>query len=139
MEEKHMQLYLVISTAWTVFLVIGDWLLFRKAGRPGIFSIIPFVNSITEYSICWSGWIGFLYFLLMSSANVLGIMTLTDHNFAVPTAILSTLAAVISGVESVKLSESFGKGIGYGIFLFIFSGLGRAILGLGTAEYRGKP
>ena len=31
--------------------IIGDWLLFRKAGRAGILSLIPVVNVMVEYSI----------------------------------------------------------------------------------------
>ena len=37
---------------WLVLGIIGDWMLFRKAGRPGILSLIPGVNLLVEYSIC---------------------------------------------------------------------------------------
>ena len=42
----------IVPALWLLLGIIGSWLLFRKAGRPGILSLIPGVNLIVEYSIC---------------------------------------------------------------------------------------
>ena len=39
---------------------------------------------------------------------------------------------------SMKLAKSFGKGVFFGLFLFLFGNFGRVILGLSSAQYVGK-
>ena len=125
---------IILGAVWLTVLVIGDWLLFRKAGRAGVLSLIPVVNMLVEYSICWSGFVGLLYVLLLGAC---GYFAQSD---ATPLAgILGLLTVIIHWIESRKLAKSFGKGFLYGLFLFFFGRLARVILGLGSAEYRGKP
>ncbi len=62
------QVSLVISTAWAVLAVVGRWLLFRKAGKPGWHSIIPILNAYDEYDLCWKGGKVFLAALLTGIA-----------------------------------------------------------------------
>ena len=47
-------------------------------------------------------------------------------------------ALVLHIMQSIKLAKSFGKGVGYGIFLIILGPLARVILGLGDSEYIGQ-
>ena len=132
--EVFMEQYqLIILVVWLVVMVIGDWLLFRKAGRSGLLSLIPVVNLLVEYSICWSGFVGVLYFALLTAASYF------SQSDMVPLAgILGLLAMVMHWIESQKLSRSFGKGFLYGLFLFFFDRFARVILGLSSATYKGK-
>lgn len=118
---------------WLVLGIIGDWMLFRKAGRPGILSLIPGVNVLVEYSICWSGFIGLIYFFLLG-----GISYFYGAEHTVPAGAAGLVAAIIHWIESQKLARSFGKGFGSGLLLFFFGRLARVILGLSSAEYVGK-
>ena len=45
--------------------------------------------------------------------------------------------AVLHFIQSVKLSKAFGKGVFYGILLFLFGPIFRVVLGLGKSEYLG--
>ena len=124
---------LIIIAVWFVMTVVGDWLLFRKAGRPGILSLIPGVNMIVEFSICWSGFVGLIYFLLIG-----GIDYFTQAEMAPPAGITGLIIVIIRWVESQKLARCFGKGFGSGLLLFLFGRVARVFLGLSSAEYVGK-
>lgn len=122
-----------------VLAVVGRWLLFRKAGKPGWHSIIPILNAYDEYDVCWKGGKVFLAALLVGVAA--GCVTAGQDN-----PVLMGVAAVaviwvitIHWKQSMKLAASFGKGGGTGFLLFLFDKLGRVILGLSGAEYVGKP
>ena len=122
-----------------VLAVVGRWLLFRKAGKPGWHSIIPILNAYDEYDVCWKGGKVFLAALLVGVAA--GCVTAGQDN-----PVLMRVAAVaviwvitIHWKQSMKLAASFGKGGGTGFLLFLFGKLSRVILGLSGAEYVGKP
>lgn len=55
--------------------IVACWLLFKKAGKPGWASIVPFYNVYTLFEITWgSGW-RFLMLLIPIYNIVLGIQT----------------------------------------------------------------
>ncbi len=118
---------------WLILGIIGDWMLFRKAGRAGVLSLIPGVNLVVEYSICWSGWIGLIYFFLIG-----GINYFYGAEQTAPAGVTGLILLIIHWIESQKLARCFGKGFGSGLLLFLFGRLARVILGLGRAEYVGK-
>ena len=136
MDEQSVQL--MIGTAWVVLSVVAKWLLFRKAGRPGWFSIVPVVNIFTEFSICWNGWKCLLQILLVGAAMYCGSAGQDDPVMMGIAAVTLLWAFIIHWRESMKLAASFGKGFLYGLFLVFFDKLGRVILGLSSAEYIGR-
>ncbi len=118
---------------WLVLGIVGDWMLFRKAGRPGILSLIPGVNLLVEYSICWSGFVGLIYFFLIG-----GINYFYGAEQTAPAGVAGLIIVIIHWIQSQKLARCFGKGFGSGLLLFLFGRLARVILGLSSAEYVGK-
>ena len=124
---------LIIPILWLVLSIVGSWLLFRKAGRPGILSLIPGVNLIVEYSICWSWLFGLIFLLLAGGANYC-----VGAEQSIPAGIAGIIVIILHFVESQKLARSFGKGFLYGLFLFLFDRFARVVLGLGGARYVGK-
>ena len=128
------QMIIVIAPAvWLLLGIIVSWLLFRKAGRAGILSLIPGVNLIVEFSICWSWLVGLIFFLLIGGANYC-----VGAEQTTPAGAVGLLALILHWVESQKLARSFGKGFLYGLFLFFFDRFARVILGLSSARYVGK-
>ena len=128
---------LSVIVAWMVLNIIADWLLFKKALKPGWHSLIPFLNTYDEYDICWSGNMGILYLLLFLGTQM--VPQNSDSSMLVFLAgIASLIMLVLHFRESIKLAKSFGKGTGYGIFLFFFDRVGRIILGLGDSKYIGR-
>ena len=123
----------IVPALWLLLGIIGSWLLFRKAGRPGILSLIPGVNLIVEYSICWSWIFGLIFFLLIGGANYF-----TGAEQTMPAGIAGIVTVILHWIESQKLARSFGKGFLYGLFLFFFDRFARVILGLSSARYVGK-
>lgn len=126
-------LIFAVPILWLVLSIIGSWLLFRKAGRPGILSLIPGVNLIVEYSICWSWLFGLIFLLLAGGANYCA-----GADQTAPAGVAGIIVLILHWVESQKLARSFGKGFLYGLFLFFFDRFARVILGLGGARYVGK-
>ena len=42
-------------------------------------------------------------------------------------------------MESKKQAKAFGKGTGFGVFLFLLGPIARLVLGFGSAQYQGNP
>ena len=124
---------IIALVVWLILTVVGSWLLFRKAGRLGILSLIPGVNLIVEYSICWSWFFGLIFVLFLGGANYCA-----GAEQAMPAGIVGIIALIFHWIESQKLARSFGKGFLYGLFLFFFDRFARVVLGLSSARYTGK-
>lgn len=135
---NEMALNLGVAGAWIVFRVIGDFLIFRKAGKPGWHSIIPVLHMYDEYDICWQGSNGFWAAVCL----IITYMSYHPEGEAGGMVLIPAIAAlvylILEFMESRRLAWSFGKSSLFGIFLFIFGGLGRIILGLGGSSYKGK-
>ena len=102
-------MYLVIIA----LMIVANWKIFTKAGRPGWASIIPFYNLYTEFEIVgMNGWLFLL--LLVPIANI-----------------------VILIMYNIKLANVFGKGTGFAIGLIFLNMIFSLILAFGSAEYQG--
>ena len=132
------QTSLVISTAWAVLAVVGRWLLFRKAGKPGWHSIIPILNAYDEFDLCWKGGKVFLAALLAGVAAGCAAAGQDSPALMGVAALAVIWIIVIHWKQSMKLAAAFGKGGVTGFLLFLFDKPGRVILGLSGAEYVGK-
>ena len=126
---------LAMSVFGGLFLIIGRWCLLRKAGKHGWHSLIPFLSTYKEYSICWNGWLGLLAELCTLAFFASGSLGLEGVvRYALP-----LVGFLISIPESLKLTKAFGKGTFVGVLLCIpgLRGLGRFILGVSKAKYQG--
>lgn len=105
---------LVVSLAVAVFVIAAMWKVFAKAGQPGWAAIVPFYNVYVMLKVAGRpGWWLVLYFIPL--VNI-----------------------IISVIVSIDLAKSFGKGGAFGFFgLWLFSIVGYAMLGFGSARYRG--
>ena len=154
--ELSERLQIIIPIAWAVLAVVGRWLLFRKAGKPGWLSIIPILSDYDEFAICWRGGKYFLSLILSFIGIGCGkmvedktILTGLIGNNAAQVEQVSTILLIVGGLallwvliihlrQSVKLARSFDRGLLVGLLLFLFDRIGRVILGLGPAKYVGK-
>ena len=129
----------VILIIWWVLQIVGNWKIFEKAGKPGWHSIVPFLNTYDEYDLCWNGAFGLLYLLALVVANSVSAEAAQESGML--TAVVgaaAVVALVLQIIESNKLAKSFGKGLGYTIFLIFFDRIARIILGFSDAKYIGK-
>ena len=123
----------LIALALTGMLLctIGRWGLFRKAGKPGWYSLIPGLSSYQEYALCWNGWFGLVAFLCRVGAAA-AVFFAKNYSLAV---VLVTVEFVFTLLESFRLSKAFGKGAGTGILLALFKQPARFVFGLCKAKY----
>ena len=126
----------ILSLVWYILAAIGDWMLFKKAGKKGWHSIVPILNIYDEYDICWKGSKG-IFYLFLNLVMGVGI-AVQEAPFLIAALIAGVWALTLLIRQSFKLSRSFGHGAGFGIFLLLFDRLGRIILGLGKSKYVGK-
>lgn len=106
---------MVVSLVLAVISIIALWKIFEKANVAGWKSLIPIYSSICLYKITWgSGWVFLTCFVPIVNV-VIGIITM--H----------------------KLSQSFGKGVGFTIGLILLRPIFILILAFGSAEYNAIP
>src|SRR5690242_15167723 len=83
----------ILSFLWYVLIAIALWMVFKKAGWPGVLALIPIVNIVILVKIAGlSGWWSLLY--LIPIVNV-----------------------VFSIVVAIKLGAAFGKSAVWSFFL----------------------
>lgn len=105
--------YLIIGLIVAVLLIVAEWKIFTKAGKPGWHSIIPLLNLYDLFEIAgYSGWM-FLTLLIPCVGWIFMILML------------------------IKLAKAFGKGTGFAIGLIFLTNIFLLILGFGSAQYVG--
>lgn len=102
----------ILSFLWYVLVAIAMWMVFKKAGWPGILALIPIVNIVILVKIAgYSGWMSLLY--LIPIVNV-----------------------VFSIIVAIKVGAAFGKGAAWSFFLlWLIAFIGYFIIGFGDAQY----
>ena len=128
-----------ICVVWFILQVIADWKIFKKAGIPGWKSIIPFYNYYVEYGLCWNAMYGLVYAVtLYLSQYIQGGDTFAGTMKSVILIVLAVIGVVLHFKESMNLSKSFNKGVGFGVGLFLLGPIWRLALGFGNAKYVGN-
>ncbi|MBX2842401.1 MAG: hypothetical protein KTR26_11565 [Flammeovirgaceae bacterium] len=106
-------LFLVFGLAISLFLIIAQWKIFEKAGKPGWACLVPFYNIIVLLEIVGKPW----WWLLLMFVPI---------------------ANIVVGIWAINLlSKSFGKDEGFTLGLLFLSFIFYPILGFGSAEYKG--
>ena len=106
-------IYVIISLAVGLLVVIGMWLIFSKAGKPGWAAIIPLYNIYVLLQVVGRpGWWLILFFIPFVNL-IVGILVFVD------------------------LAKSFGKSGGYAVGLIFLSFIFIPMFGFGSAKYVG--
>lgn len=101
----------LIGLALVVFIIIANWKMFEKAGKPGWASIVPIYNTVILFEIIGYKWY-YVFFLCLGAVPFVGQVAL----------ILFTIS------YSIKLAKSFGQSVGFGIGLALVQPIFVAIL-----------
>lgn len=105
--------FLYVCLAVIVLVVIAQWKVYEKAGKPGWAAIIPIYNIIVLMQIIGKPpWWVILYFI--PGINIIFVIWATN-----------------------LLSKSFGKDEAFTVGLLLLSVIFWPILGFGGAEYQG--
>lgn len=119
-------LVIVLWVGFVLFLVVGMWKVFTKAGVAGWHSLIPILNTYSLVKITGLHEIWFLYIF------VIGLLS-------IPAWILSLALLYLTYIFMRELRRSFGLSDSpLSVILFmLFSGIALPLLGLGNAQYQG--
>ena len=116
----------LLMIAFYVIVVIGLWKTFIKAGHPGWAAIIPFYNMYIWVQIAgrpiWWFWV-------MLGGVLLGWIPILGWILIIGVWVMSLLLAL-------DVAKNFGQGTGFGILLWLFSGIMYLVLGFGNYQYR---
>jgi hypothetical protein len=104
---------LLVALAILVAVVGGTWLTFSKAGEPGWAAIVPIYNVYVMIEIGGNEW-WYLLLLLVPVVNVF-----------------------VTAKISIDLAKSFGRGVLFGLGLWLLPFVFFPVLGFGDARYRG--
>lgn len=115
---RYMSIALVVCY---VLQVIAMWKIFTKAGEAGWKSLIPIYNIVTMFKVAGiTPWLVLAY--LLAVIPVIGSL-------------------IVLGIQiyfNVKLSKSFGKGVGFAVGLILLTPIFYLILGFGNSTYVGS-
>ena len=128
----------ICGTFVFVLYIIGLWKVFNKMGEKGWISLIPVYNFYVLYKRSWTGK-AFVAVLIAVVASILLQMTPAYQNYNIFVDFLlkalNVLVGIIGLIMNIKLAKCFGKGILFGICLFILAPAFLLILGFGSARY----
>ena len=118
----------VFAIIISLFAVVGQWKMFKKAGKNGWEALVPIYN---QYILCKiTGvnpiWIAILFgSVLLAAIPVIG-------------SIVSMLVSIYFPILlAISTAKSFGKDDVWGLGLFFFAPIFYMILGFGASEYVG--
>ena len=131
----------IIAAIWYVIKAIADWKIFKKAGKKGWWSLIPFLNEWHETDLCWNSQMAWVNIALMIVCGVLSsaVQNQTETNFlTIIAGIVGVAYLVFQIIQEKKLAAAFGKGTGFFIGLILLNPIFKIILGFGSAQYQGR-
>ena len=113
MQSPTSSLGVIVYLLFVIFYLAGFWKIFKKAGRPGWASLIPFYNFYVLTKIAdRPAW--YLILLFFPITNIFAFCSICNG-----------------------ISTKFGKDIGYTLGLIFLGFIFFPILGFGNAQYDG--
>jgi len=103
----------IISLAVCIFILVCEWKIFKKAGKPGWACIIPIYNAYVLFDIIYGKGVKFLL-LLVPLLNI-----------------------VVAIAAAIRIAHVYGKSTGFGILNLFLPIIAEPILAFGDAEYKG--
>ncbi len=122
-----------------ILSIVGYWKVFEKAGVAGWKCLIPFYNEFTAYGIAWKPYFYIILFVANAVANYLNTLDPRTMLMSAIITIFGIVTTIIQIIYSIRMSKSFGHGIGFAIGLLILPSIFTIILGFGSSTYKGQP
>lgn len=119
---------LVIFLIISIICIIGQWKMFKKAGKAGWEAIIPIYNV---YTLCLITGVNPFWIAIVAGLSFI--------SFFIPMlSFVSSIAMIYFGVLiAVSTARSFGKEDGYALGLYFLGPFFQLALGVGKSEYLG--
>jgi hypothetical protein len=116
-----------------ILLLVSNWKIFSKAGKPGWASLIPFYNLYIMSDIAFGNLSYFIAVLITGVVSFFGGFL----DSSILSSLVGLASFVIYIIYCVKLSKAFGRSGGFAVGLVLLPLIFFPILGLGSAEYAG--
>lgn len=127
-------IFMFVIAVVLVLYVLAYWMIFRKAGEAGWKALIPFYGTYIEYKLFWNNRMFVLWLIMALIAASLRFVS-------GPGAMVAQLAyfgvSVMHILISVKMSYSFGHGVGYALGLIFLTPIFLLILAFDESVYIG--
>ena len=109
-----------VAVGIIVLALIANWSLFKKAGRQGWESIVPFYSTWVLVEICGLNW---WWFLLVMATNIVSFISADLATVASLVSIFAGFNCYYNLAKKFRKSDSVAvlAGIFSGIFIFIFA------------------
>ena len=105
--------FIIVWLAMVVIMIIAEWKIYEKAGKPGWAVLIPIYNFIVMLEIIGKPW-WWIFLMMIPLVNIIFLIIVLND-----------------------LSKSFGYGVGFTLGLIFLSPIFILILGFGGAKYVG--
>ena len=127
-------IFMFVIAVVLVLYILAYWMIFRKAGEAGWKALIPFYGTYIEYKLFWNNRMFVLWLIMALIAASLRFVS-------GPGAMVAQLAyfgvSVMHILISVKMSYSFGHGVGYALGLIFLTPIFLLILAFDESVYIG--
>lgn len=123
----------IIVLAVLIFLLITNWRIFSKAGKPGWAALVPFYNAYIMSYIAFGNANYFIAIMFLWVMVFIGRIT----EIGILSSLVSLASLVLYIIYCTKISKAFGKSSGFTVGLVLLPLIFFPILGFGSAEYIG--
>lgn len=117
----------LFALAAAIVTLVGQWKMFKKAGKEGYIALIPVYNVIVEMEMAGLP----LYFYFINYGAFLSFIPFIGGLIGM------ICAYVFLFIKNINLAKSFGKSTGFGVLMVFFPFVAYPMLGFGKAEYIG--
>lgn len=119
---------LLFAVVAAIVTLVGQWKMFKKAGKDGYIALIPVYNVVAEMEMAGLP----LYFWFVNYGTIIFSLIPFIGGF-----IGMIFSYVFLFIKNINLAKSFGKGTGFGVLMVFFPFVVYPMLGFGKAEYIG--
>ena len=144
MEDQIFQFimkFFVVILVIIIVMVVAEWRLFQKAGKPGWHSLIPFLNTYDLYEFVWNQKIAYVAMVLSLASSLLSGYSEANEDVSGFLGLIMSLVGIVSLVLGLialyRLSTSFGHDVGFFVGLLLLSPIFLCILAFGKSQYIG--
>lgn len=129
-------IFFVFLMGVLVLQIVGQWKMFKKAGKKGWEAIIPYYNTWVLIEISECKW----WFFLIYIGSIMLTNTININDYAVFNYFIYILFGVIVNYVvmyfiNYNIAKKFNKDVGFAIGLTLLPYVFYPILGLGKSEY----
>ena len=132
-------IFAVIVIVILIFYIIGQWLVFEKAGKQPWHSIIPFLNTWDWVDLSWNSnmaWVVVILFAVITVYQAVG--SSSNDSLSVLISLITIVYIIMRIITTYKFAKAFGQGFWFFLGLLFLPFLFVAALGWGDSQYQGR-